>query len=50
MLEIIGNLAIEHMGKDNDHDHDGGVRWKDIGIFSEPQWTALVGKCLGSFS
>lgn len=51
MLEIMGNLAVEHVaGEDNDDDHNDGVKWHDIGIFSDAQWTVLIGKCLGSFS
>jgi proteasome activator subunit 4 len=51
MLEMMGNLAVEHVaGMDNNDSHDSGVEWQDIGIFSETQWTVLIGKCLGSFS
>lgn len=47
MLEIMGNLAVEHVGNMGDSDP---TPWLDVGIFSEDQWTILMGKCLGSFS
>lgn len=47
MLEIMGNLAVEHTGHRGKHD---STPWLDVGIFSEDQWTILMGKCLGSFS
>jgi proteasome activator subunit 4 len=51
MLEIMGTLAVEHVaGKDSGEGHEGGAEWLDIGIFTDAQWTVLVGKCLGSFS
>lgn len=51
MLEMMGNLAVEHVaGKDNGDGYGGGAEWQDIGIFSQTQWTVLIGKCLGSFS
>jgi proteasome activator subunit 4 len=51
MLEIMGNLAVEHVaGRESERHYGSDVEWQDIGIFAEAQWTVLVGKCLGSFS
>ncbi|KAF8527908.1 ARM repeat-containing protein [Hysterangium stoloniferum] len=51
MLEIMGNLAVEHVtGSAHEEGTESGVPWKDVGIFSESQWTVLMGKCLGSFN
>lgn len=47
----MGVLAVEHVaGKDSGQGYEGGAEWLDVGIFTESQWTVLVGKCLGSFS
>ena len=29
---------------------DGGAQWKDVGIWSETEWTVFMGKALGSMS
>ncbi|GJJ09464.1 hypothetical protein Clacol_003687 [Clathrus columnatus] len=47
MLEIMGNLAIEHVGN---RSYPDTTPWLDVGIFSEDQWNVLMGKCLGSFN
>ncbi|KAF9243864.1 hypothetical protein BU15DRAFT_71975 [Melanogaster broomeanus] len=44
-LEMAGNLAEEHVaGKAGHFGKEGGAQWKDIGIWSEKEWTLLVSK------
>ncbi|KAG9314593.1 hypothetical protein JVU11DRAFT_5396 [Chiua virens] len=44
-LELAGNLAEEHVaGKAGDFGEEGGAQWKDVGIWSEQEWTLLVSK------
>jgi proteasome activator subunit 4 len=51
LIEFVGELSEEHvagtMGKAGE---DGGAQWKDVGIWSETEWTVLMGKALGSMS
>jgi len=51
LIEFVGELSEEHvagsMGKAGE---DGGAKWKDVGIWSETEWTVLMGKALGSMS
>jgi proteasome activator subunit 4 len=51
LIEFVGELSEEHvagtMGKAGE---DGGAPWKDVGIWSETEWTLLMGKALGSMS
>ncbi|KZS93077.1 ARM repeat-containing protein [Sistotremastrum niveocremeum HHB9708] len=47
-LEMIGSLAEEYVS--GVAGAEGCVEWKDVGIFTQEQWTFLVGKCLGSFN
>jgi len=51
LIEFVGDLSEEHvagtMGKAGE---DGGAQWKDVGIWSETEWTVLMGKALGSMS
>lgn len=50
-IEACGELSEEHIaGKDGDAGEDGGAEWSDVGIWTEAQWTVLVGKALGSMS
>ena len=45
-LEFFGNLAEEHVaGLANP---DGGVPWKDVGIWTSEQWSILISKCIPS--
>lgn len=47
----MGNLAEEHVaGKAGEAGSDGGAEWRDVGIFTDEQFTFLVGKCLNSMS
>lgn len=51
MIELMGTLAEEHVaGKAGDVGSEGGSQWKAVGIFSEEQFTVLIGKCLNSMS
>lgn len=44
-LELAGNLAEEHVaGKAGNFGEEGGAQWKDVGIWSEEEWTLLVSK------
>ena len=51
LIDFVGELSEEHvagtMGKAGE---DGGAQWKDVGIWSETEWTVLMGKALGSMS
>lgn len=51
LIEFVGELSEEHvagtMGKAGE---DGGAQWKDVGIWSETEWTVLMAKALGSMS
>jgi proteasome activator subunit 4 len=50
LIEMFANMAEEHVaGKAGRTGPEGGAAWQDVGIFTEAQWTVLVGKCLGSF-
>lgn len=51
LLELCGELSEEHVaGKSGDAGEEGGAERKDVGIWSETEWTMLVGKALGSMS
>ena len=51
LLELCGELAEEHVaGKHGDAGEEGGAEWKDVGIWTEEEWTGLVGKAFGSMS
>jgi proteasome activator subunit 4 len=51
LIELFGNLSEEHVaGKYGSAGEDGGAEWKDVGIWSEKEWTMLIGKGLGSMS
>ena len=51
LLDVMGTLAEEHVaGKAGEAGPDGGAEWKDAGIFTDEQFTFLVGKCLNSMS
>jgi proteasome activator subunit 4 len=53
MLELVGDLAEEHVAGPNPTSGDprpGAADWKDVGIWTEREWTMLVGKSLGSMS
>jgi proteasome activator subunit 4 len=42
MIELLGDLAEEHI--------EGTAEWKDIGMWTEIEWTLIAGKMLGSMS
>lgn len=51
LLELVGELSEEHVaGKLGDAGEEGGAEFKDVGIWSEAEWTTLAGKALGSMS
>src|ERR1700734_3401711 len=51
LLDLAGELSEEHVaGKAGSAGSEGGAEWKDVGIWSEEEWTFLVGKGLGSMS
>ncbi|EPQ60983.1 hypothetical protein GLOTRDRAFT_53630 [Gloeophyllum trabeum ATCC 11539] len=51
LLELIGDLSEEHVaGKAGDAGEEGGAEWKDVGIWTQDQWTFLMGKALGSMN
>ncbi|EGO02735.1 hypothetical protein SERLA73DRAFT_102663 [Serpula lacrymans var. lacrymans S7.3] len=51
LLEMVGNLCEEHVaGKSGIAGEKGGAVWKDIGIWSEEEWTMLVSKGLASMN
>lgn len=43
LIELCGDLAEEHKT-------GSVVKWKDVGIWTDTEWTVLVGKALGSMS
>ena len=51
LIELCGELSEEHVaGKSGDAGEEGGAELKDVGIWTEAEWTVLVGKALGSMS
>ncbi|EIN13635.1 hypothetical protein PUNSTDRAFT_94829 [Punctularia strigosozonata HHB-11173 SS5] len=53
MLELVGDLSEEHVAgvtTASGGTREGGAEWKDVGIWSETDWTMLVGKSLGSMN
>lgn len=51
LIEFMGDLAEEHVsGTSGVFGEEGGARWRDVGIWSEDQWTLLMSKCLSSLS
>lgn len=51
IIELCGELSEEHVaGKYGDAGEEGGAEWKDVGIWSDTEWTVLVGKALGAMS
>ena len=50
-VELCGELAEEHVsGPYGDAGVEGGAEWQDVGIWTEYEWTLLIGKALGSMS
>jgi proteasome activator subunit 4 len=51
LIEFVGELSEEHVaGIAGKAGVEGGAQWKDVGIWSEAEWTLLMGKALGSMS
>ncbi|KAH9947705.1 ARM repeat-containing protein [Amylocystis lapponica] len=51
LIELCGELAEEHVaGKQGDAGDEGGAEWRDVGIWSESEWTVLAGKALTSMN
>lgn len=51
LLDLAGDLAEEHVsGKSGNAGVEGGAEWKDVGIWTQSEWTMLIGKGLGSMS
>jgi proteasome activator subunit 4 len=51
LIELVGDLSEEHVaGKFGSAGEDGGAKWRDVGIWTEKEWTMLIGKGLGSMS
>lgn len=47
LIELAGDLSEEHIAGTAKKD---GAKWRDVGIWSESEWTTLIGKGLGSMS
>ncbi|KAI0034963.1 hypothetical protein K488DRAFT_83562 [Vararia minispora EC-137] len=51
MIELVGSLAETHVaGAAGDTGPKDSERWKDVGIWTENQWSFLVGKALASMN
>lgn len=50
MLELAGDLSEEHVAGKAGIAGEAGAEWKDIGIWTQEQWTLLVTKGLSAMS
>ena len=50
LIHVMGNLAEEHCAGKDGRWGEGSTERRDVGIFTEQQWTLLMSKCLGSMS
>ncbi|CAE6462385.1 unnamed protein product [Rhizoctonia solani] len=50
LIHVMGNLAEEHCAGKDGRWGDGSTERRDVGIFTEQQWTLLMSKCSGSMS
>ncbi|KAF8274047.1 hypothetical protein EI94DRAFT_1714621 [Lactarius quietus] len=51
LIEFVGELAEEHVaGVAGNAGPEGGAQWKDVGMWSEAEWTVLMNKALGSMN
>ena len=51
LIEFVGELAEEPVaGVAGNAGPEGGAQWKDIGMWTETEWTVLMSKALGSMS
>jgi proteasome activator subunit 4 len=48
LIEFMGELSEAHVA--GTAGLEGGAQWKDVGIWSETEWTMLMSKALGSMS
>jgi hypothetical protein len=49
--EVVNSRLIELCGElSEEHKTGSAVKWKDVGIWTDAEWTVLVGKALGSMS
>ena len=49
--EVLNSRLIELCGELSEEHRTGTVvKWKDVGIWTDAEWTVLVGKALGSMS
>ncbi|KAI8995384.1 ARM repeat-containing protein [Trametes punicea] len=50
-IELCGELTEEHVsGPHSEHGTEGAAEWKTVGIWTEAEWTFLMGKTLGSMN
>ena len=50
-IELCGELSEEHIaGQFSEYGPEGTAEWKTVGIWSDAEWTFLIGKALGSMS
>ena len=47
MIEFAGELSEGHVAGLAGDFGEQGMRWRDVGIWTQDQWTFLIGKCLG---
>ncbi|KAH9081608.1 hypothetical protein EDB83DRAFT_2512470 [Lactarius deliciosus] len=51
LIEFVGELAEEHVaGIAGNAGLEGSAKWKDVGMWSETEWTVLMSKALGSMN
>ncbi len=50
MIELAGELAEEHVTGLAGDAGEQGMPWRDVGVWTQDQWTFLMGKCLGTMS
>ncbi|KAI0702440.1 ARM repeat-containing protein [Cytidiella melzeri] len=51
LLEMCGELSEEHVaGKYDNAGDEGAAEWKDVGIWTEAEWTVLATKALGAMN
>ena len=50
MLELVGEVSAEHIAGKFGVSGEEGADWKDVGIWSQDEWTFLISKGLSSMS
>lgn len=50
LMELVGELSEEHVASKYGSAAESGAEWKDVGIWTENEWTVLMEKGLGSMS